>query len=676
MITYVYFLISSGIFLLFFILLTLMGYFIQRIIFSKFRMQKINLNIILESFGLGTVIFIIISYILNVFFRIFNFYVIYLPIIIFDSLNIIYLYYKKRIELNFNIKDKIQFLKQNLLKKEIKISFLIIIIYIILLIATFGVLEIHLSYNLKDPFIWASNIMYLRTYGELYQEFITVHTAGFVFFCAGALLITEDFYIMYFFLKYIPIFLILIIILACYNIFMAIFTHLLEKITALIIILCFNYFFYRDLICLPSILAIMLAIIFLQTLLIEENFRILIIRGFLIGGIFLSHILYGPLFLLFLISFELLNIFFNFSKRGKRKDILTFKFLLKKYTIVIFFAFLSIIPYILYVIINHYNFFNYYLPYINYEEEKFAFLVNLRNIFNFYNFFIISLMKSSLTENNLPYFIFRFGLDIIMRKTLNWGIIFLIFGLFYKGYSEDIKIIFIIDFCRFTFLVALFVYLINPFLLITENVYLLIAADFITQYGVRIFELFSPFWAILAVLGVRSIIIYIIKQKHKIDSKFSVLNKEIKEFSLNLKRDFKKIYFMILVILGSSLSINHIFVEYNYLYMNYYQDDDLTESVLFIGDYIQKNNIKEINILLPEQSETNVIFQLIYFKEVNRNYIKYGNTNYSEFYEIIEENKIDYVLFDKLAVSENYMENVSKTFKILYENDGYMFLKI
>ena len=94
MLTIGYFLLSCGIFLLFAFLITLLGYFFQYHLFSSFKLKKITLTIILESFGIGTAVFIFYSYFIIDFLRSFTFFTIYLPLLIFDMINLLYFLYK------------------------------------------------------------------------------------------------------------------------------------------------------------------------------------------------------------------------------------------------------------------------------------------------------------------------------------------------------------------------------------------------------------------------------------------------------------------------------------------------------------------------------------------------------------------------------------------------------
>ena len=206
MLTIGYFLLSCGIFLLFAFLITVLGYFIQYHLFSSFKLKKISLTIILESFGIGTALFIFYSYFIIDFLRSFTFFTIYLPLLIFDMINLLYFMHKNdyfTLQVLSKVITKIQKLLSN---RQIKHHITILIIAFLLLLLVQGVIETHLNYPARDPYTWFEITLYLHKYGDLDYENYTVHGVGFAIFAAGSLLITGNFYIQYFYLKYISTF--------------------------------------------------------------------------------------------------------------------------------------------------------------------------------------------------------------------------------------------------------------------------------------------------------------------------------------------------------------------------------------------------------------------------------------------------------------------------------------
>ena len=303
MITIGFFFINFGIFFFFVILLTLLGYFFQYHLFNTFKSKKISLTILLESFGVGTVIYIFYSYFIIDFYKSFNFFFNYLPLIVIVILNLFYIciFYKFKSKKNF--KDLFRNIKNRLSNKLTKRRLAIVLIIFILFLATQGVIEKNLSLPAKDPYNWFNSILYLHKYGDLDYESYTVYGTGFVIFNAGALLVVQDYYIQYFFIKYNPIFFFFIIILLIFDISSKIFKKDYEILITLVVLLCFNSLLYRFFLCVPSVLATVLGIIFINTLFEKDNLRILIIRGLLIGGIFLIHLWYFILIFGFFLAF-------------------------------------------------------------------------------------------------------------------------------------------------------------------------------------------------------------------------------------------------------------------------------------------------------------------------------------------------------------------------------------
>ena len=105
MLTVGYFFINFGIFFLFVILLMLLGYFFQYHFFKTIKSKKISLTLLLESFGVGTVIFIFYSYLIIDLFKSFNFFINYLPLVVFVVLNLFYISYNYKYKSKKSFKD-------------------------------------------------------------------------------------------------------------------------------------------------------------------------------------------------------------------------------------------------------------------------------------------------------------------------------------------------------------------------------------------------------------------------------------------------------------------------------------------------------------------------------------------------------------------------------------------
>ncbi len=673
MLTAGYFLISFCIFLIFSVLISLLGYFFQYYLFSKFKSKKISITLLLESFGAGIVLFIFYSYFIINLLKSFNFFTIYLPLIIFDFTSSLYYFYKHDcFSMEFLSKYIVKFqtlLSNNRIKSHITI--LIIIFSLLLLVQ--GVIETHLNYPSKDPYTWFEITLYLHKYGDLNYDNYTVHGVGFVIFISASLLITSDFYIQYFFIKYVSIFFFSVIILAVYNLASWYFQKDYEVFITLITLLCFNSLLIRFSFAVPSIIATTLGIIFFNTLIQKDNSRILVIRGLLLGGMFLTHILYFFFLFGYLILFELIIVIQNIKKSFKSREIkiseLIFNFIKKNGILLLITGAISI-PYFLNLIISGKSLYKNFTRYLyrGYEVDIHNIIVNTL-ISSSYRLFLINLKPSN---TNFLYNLIYFGLNIPINKTLNWGVIFLVLGLFYKVKWENQNQKYIIEFIKFSFILTFMIFIIDSFLFVIDNVTILSLASFIDQYGKRLFELFSPVWAILFVLGVITLFNYVKKIKIK---KLKIITKK-NDLKVELEKKLEKAYIIFLIVLGTSLFSSHLYFQYNILYTSHYDDDNLTEACLFIGDYFNSENIEDKKILLPDNFDSKVIYQLIYHRDCERVYLEFDNTNYTELMDEIEDEDADFVLVYKLETKDSCLDKIDDRQRVLYKNPNYLFFKV
>ena len=674
MLTIGYFLMAMGIFLIFSFLITLLGYIFQYYAFKQFKFKSISLTTFLESFGIGTALFIFYSYLIINFLRAFNLFSIYFPLIIFDSINLVYIIFKKNSKSKIVFKNLINKLRNALLNKQTKSHIYIIIIIITLLFLVQGVIETYLSLPSKDPYNWLTITLYLQKYGDLNYNNYTVHGVGFVVFTAGSLLITNDFYIQYFFIKYVPIFFFIIIILTIYNIASAYFKKKIEILIVLIVLLSFNTLLFRFSLAVPSIIATTLGIIFFNTLTQQENLKMLIIRAILLGGIFLTHPLYFLFLFVFIFIFDLLILFNdlkNNSKTKENKKSVIFSNFIKKYGVLLLISLLFTIPYFINLQISGKSLYKNFTRYLfrGYQADISNFFKESSRMLNINRIFLLSL-KPSRTD-----FFFNFiyfGLNLPINKTLNWGVIFLIFGLFYNLKEENSMHKYLINFIKFSFILAFIIFILNSLLFVIDNELIVSLASFINQYGPRVIELFSPVWAFLFILGVKKIFELIKSYKIKKIQGYTVTKIEkIAKYDLI----FDRRYIIALILLGAFVYSSHLYIQYTVYYENHYKDDDLTEALLFMGNYFNKEDLEDQTILLPENIDS-TIFQLIYHKDFDREYIEYDNTNYTILMDEVENENVDFVLVYKVETKDSCLEQIDDEQKVLYENPHYLFFKV
>jgi len=663
MLTIGFFFLTFGIFFLFVILLTIFGYFIQYHLFKTFKSKKLSLTLFFESFGVGVVIYIFYSYFIIDFLKSFNFFFNFIPLVVFDIANIFYYFYKFKSEKSlkdFFINFKHRFLtKQN--KRNISILFLIFILFLI----TQYVIETNLSLPAKDPYNWFMSIRYLWKHGDLDYDTYTVYGTGFVIYEAGALLIVQDYYILYFFIKYTPVFFFFMIILLIFDISSKIFKKDYEILTTLIILICFNSLLYRFSLCVPSLLATVLGIIFINTLFERDNWSILFIRGILLGGIFLVHLFYFILFFGFFLLFEFYYLIMNMTrKETKRSEVI--KSFLRRHGLFLLIIFILMIPYVINIILSGETIIGHIERYLfrRYTMDSLVRSNLTRN--PFMALIILSITPS--TTDLLKNLIF-IGFDIPINKTLSWGVIFIVVGLLYFKKWDSPQKKYLIEFIKFTFIFSFLIFILISFAFIINDKIVFSITSFIYDKGKRVFEIFTPCWSILFVLGVKKIIKFI--KVKKIKKKISDKAQQI-EFT-NIK--MKKTYIILLLILGGSLYSYHLYFHYNIIYENYYEDDDLTEAILFIGDYFEKRDLKNKNLLVPKLSHS-YIYDLLHDKSIDIDKFDYDDTSYSRLIYTIISNESDYVLVDKEETKDSALEEIENKMTVRYENKDYLFFKV
>jgi len=226
---------------------------------------------------------------------------------------------------------------------------------------------------------------------------------------------------------------------------------------------------------------------------------------------------------------------------------------------------------------------------------------------------------------------------------------------------------------KFSLMLTFIIFIGNSFLFIIDNNFILSLSSFINQYGTRAIELFSPIWSILFVLGISSFLEFIKKYKNRNLKGYAITKEKI---IAKLEKKYDKIYVILLVILSASLYSSHLYLQYNVLYVNEYDDDNLTEAVLFISDYFNKENIEDVNILLPDNFDSKVIYRIIYQKDIDRDYLEFDNTNCTELRNAIEKNNADFVLVYKEETKDSCVESIEEKEDILYENPNFIFYEV
>jgi len=401
--------------------------------------------------------------------------------------------------------------------------------------------------------------------------------------------------------------------------------------------------------------------------------RIYLIRGILFGGMFLIHPLYFLFIFGFYILFEVYILAKEINRALKTKEYKTSAIsinFIKKTGILFLIIVLFSIPYFLNLYISGKSLYKNFTRYLfrGYEADTL-------DIIYISEFLMSKLLVLNLnpSRTDVLYNLVFFGFNDPINKTLNWGVIFLILGLFFNLKTQNQRLPYLIEFIKFTFIITFLFFIINSFFFIIDNNTILSLASFINQYGKRMFESFSPIWALLFVLGIKKIFEFIKNLKIKKIRGFQI-TKEAK--IAEIEKKLEKVYLIILIVLGASVYASHLYFQYHVIYSTHYEDDYLTEALLFIGDYFNEEDIEDKTILLPDNFDSKVIYRLIYHRDIDRDYLEYDNTNHTELMDEIDENNADYVLVYKLETKDSCLEKIDDREKILYENPNYLFFKV
>jgi len=697
-----YFLVALNLFLIYFITITIFGYIIFTIIDNDILNEKISLTLILKSFAIGLIFHMIILMILAAL-RIVNFFTAYLPFILIDVLFLIYLCIKNDI-----IKDKMNnFTKKSFIdyiKRNREYILIICFVFLLQLLLQLYFIDKAIGYPSKDPYHWFSHTWFLHENG--YLNYVTEYTRppGFILSFGVATSIIDDFYVFYYFFKYIPVFLFSINILVIFVISKKIFKKKRDIILVLIVLLSVNYIFYRYGMPIVSILSTTLGFLFLLFLdvstleTIQSNQDSLIpyfkqkiidknifFKGLIIAGIFMGHPLYGVFYLLLYIFYEICILI---TALIQDKENLKEKFnLIIKYSMVIIltclYFFIFLIPYIICIL----SYADIGIDLIlNYLRRYFPSIFAPKSLNNNYMLFmigdILKVIGKFLIENPVNHAIegffkgFLFQLPVIFvfsdfySRTYLFGIIFIIIGLFLNftlHFNLNKKESNIINFIKITFVFTTLFLLITFYigmieLDITQNLH-----EFFSEFQVRLFEIFSGFWAVIIILT----LIYLLDN---IKDWYLEKRKSMKRTREQKIRIFKIFEVCTLISLCGFLYISN-YSRTNY---NQYTEDERIEAILWVGNYFNENPLREPTNISLERLEFNGLYSLLTFLNLERIYYDFQNSSdYLIFKNHIDFSESEYIFVDKEILTKNFISNLLNDFEQLNdENSRFIFAKI
>lgn len=646
------------IFYLFIILLTLFGFIIYSLINTKLEKKSskyLCFDSFLMSFLIGISIFIPTSLIILAL-NIFNFFTIYLPLILIDISFLMYIILNKKSSNNFknlfrNCISKYKRKKSFYLKCFLSISF----IFLLQVITQLPFLFDKKSLIFSDPFLFYNKVsimvengIYTDT-GETY-----FYPPGFYVFCSGALLIAPNSTIVYYFLKLggfflLNLFLVVIFFLSLKilrKFYIALFCTILS-FTYLIFMLRINFFP-------PSSLSTFLILIGLVVIISKRN------RIFLLGALFAIIYLIHPIsalfyYFLFIPYFVLKNISLN-----RKYFIKNFKEITK----VIIIAFIFISPYFFFLVVRGRN------PFDLIELYNYILGGNLQNYqLESYNGSKILMLFQYF--DNLKIVLFQgFFLDNYLTIT-HWTIgsfLFLTFiGLFYnaslkKKENKQISLM-----CKLSLILILIFYTISFFYEINTFFFQILLS--------RISEAYFPLIIILTGFGIKFIEKAFLKLYISFNQRYGVLKLK---FLRNLKKKRTPRMFVIFQLIIAFLLFSSYLNFYGHnidqleLQTMYFYSDSTIEMYLIINENIPKGSTLATPNFSHHHFEIN---DMLYNYHVITSNFTFDTTFYElEFF--VSENIIDYILLEKMFYSNSlYVELLNKS-EMTNENGLYYLVKM
>jgi len=653
-----YFLLVGLVFILFFFLLSIFGYFFLFCIKKHMNTKEDESSIsVLEqlfvSFGIGLSTYLSFSYLLDLF-ALFNFFTAYLSIIIFDSLFVIYYYYIKNNELKNPInKEKFRIWYKNFSSNKnniFNLGVLISTITIIFIIQWIIITEAT-SLNYTDPFKWYETTFYLVDNGHIdYYHLDYNYPSGHSFFNAGVLLIYPDYLFGYYYFKFIPLYFISLYVIIAFLIVKKLFKQKYLIVLSMLFLLTSRYFLSRTLLYLASSLASGLLII---SLIVIINKYPDYVMGIFLAGLYLIHNLTTFYYMFVLLIFFLYRLIISIRNREILLDYI--KSLL--YSIIV--AFILLIPYLLsiYYIYGNtiFDFLYHFLE--RFEEADYAYL--LHDSKKLYNSVIKLVFPLEYFEPIIDINLLEL-LDELFERSIYLFFIFPCIGLFiYLKEKENVRDEEILIFFKIFIIIILFFFFIPHFV---------DSFNFFIKFRKRILQSFNLPIIIMALYTVEWIV-----NKSKKFTNFLARKSKFYKNLIERNKIYSKLFkiesTIIIIILASTSSS---FIIHRYPDYYYYYEDELVEVVLYLRNHAEPNSK-----ILREDFDSAVIFRMLYDMKIKK-YNVNETSSYEDLRTEIHERDIDYLIFSKDFFDNKTIEDSlcdSARFKVLLENDEYILFK-
>ena len=663
----------------FIILLVIFGNSIFYIIKKKFKRVETKLSIsgnLCISFLIGLSVFISLSFIFLAL-KIFNFFTIYLPLLVIDILYFGIIFWRKW--KSFDLKKNFN---NFILKfKEKKIFYIMIFISLLLIF----ILQINFQWIF---FTQNKSLIFSDAFGVFEDVSIIVENGnyidnsyfyppGYFMFCSGALLISPEYTSIYYFLKFGGFFLLTLYLIVIFFLSLKIFKRIYISLFCSILSITYFLFMLRITFFPASSLAVF--IILVSLFLFVEHEKFFFINGFLLITLYFIHPITAFFYFILFIAYFFLQILICDRRNAKN----TIKQLFKTFFIMI----LLILPFFTYLIVMNRNPFNLLTIYnsifeINTINPQFK--INYNSIFflKYIDFFKLFIFKGDFLENY----------NIITYWTIGNFLLLSLIGLLYKVSNKNFEIRKISLISKISLIIIFILYTIS-FLINGES-------RFFKTYLGRIFEAYTPFIIILTGMGIgfvekifRKSYIFIknhykrffiqAKRKIKFLDKFESSFRGIQSnriYSIKKIKNSKELTVFIIVfsiIFGFSYFSLYNFDKKYLLQFNfqYFYEDDTIEMYSYIKERVSKGSI----LFMPNFSNQHFEINHILY-DYNITISKFTDrTRRSEILEFITVNNIEYLLLDKSVFIRNrlfsYLSS-SNNYELEIENSKYYFYKV
>ena len=653
-----YFFLVGLVFILFFFILSIFGYFFLYLIKNiKKENESLNSKSLLEqlfiSFGMGISVYISLGYFLDLF-ALFNFFMAYLSLIIFDFSFIIYYYNVNREELKrkYNKSSIHDFFKAFLSNKDniFYLGVLILTISIISIIQWFIIIE-STSLNYTDPYKWYADTFFLLDHGHInYYHLDYNYPSGYTFFNAGVLLIYPDYLFGYYYFKFIPLYFISLYIIIALTIIRKLFKTRYLIILSALFILTSRYFLSRTLLYLSSALASGLLII---SLIIIINKYPDYLMGFFLAGLYFIHNLTTFFYIFVLLSFYSYRFLLNLKDRE------IFFRQLRLVLILIMIFFILLIPYILSIYIIYGNtIFDFIMHFFGrFEEADYAYIFKDSN--NYYQgliklIFPLEFFTPFIDIKLLELF------DELFERSIYLFFLIPLAGLFIylkpTNKNKDMENLVFFKLC----IVVIMCFFFLPYFILSLNLFIKFRKRILQSFSLAIIimSLYTIEWIVNLAKRFTTFLILRFKYYDKLVNSHKFYSKFFK---------IESIIVLMLIISTSSSFIIHRYPDYYYYY-----EDELVEVVLYLRTHAEPNSK-----ILREDFDSAVIFRMLYDMK-DKKYDVNETSSYEDLKSEVYERDIDYLIFSKDYFDNDTIEDSlcdNSRFKELLENDEFILFK-